>query len=85
MWRMRKMTQSRKEVARQAELALAETLKKVRAEIERHIDVGEGAPPVPKKVFYQVCDLVEVLDLATADLTGDRDDEVEAAIDDLGR
>jgi hypothetical protein len=81
---MRIMTQSREETIRAAELALAGTLTKARAEIARHIDVGEGAC-VPRNVVYTVQDVLEVLDATSEALRSDRDADIDDAVEDIDR
>jgi hypothetical protein len=79
------MTQSMREMVRKQELALAETLKQCRARMVAHVEVGEGAGPVSSCVYHIVQDLVESADDAIAALTGDRDGEVDDAIEALDR
>jgi hypothetical protein len=76
------MTQSRKDLDRKAELALAETLRESRAEVAKHVEVGEGAR-VPRSVTYMVEDILDVLDSAVEELTADRDQEIDDAIGDF--
>jgi hypothetical protein len=45
MWMTKMTTQSRAARDKKAEFALVQSLKKARAEVEKHILVGEGAPP----------------------------------------
>jgi uncharacterized protein (UPF0147 family) len=81
---MRMMTQSREETIRAAELALAETLRKARAEIVKHVEVGEGVR-VPRNVQDAVQDVLEALDATIEDLTSERDAEIDDAIEDIDR
>lgn len=78
------MTQSREETIRVAELALAETLQKCRAEIAKHVDVGEGVR-VPTLVLFTVEDMLESIDFEIEKLRSDRDADIDDVIEDLDR
>jgi hypothetical protein len=73
------MKSERAEAVDKARKALAETLRKVRAEVVAHT---EGDNP-PRIVCDTVEDLVDVIDAQVASLIGDRDSEIDEAVEDL--
>ena len=77
--------ETRKATEAKARQRLAETLRKARADIAANVDVGEGAPRAPRIVNDMVCDLLDLIDAQIEELTSDRDEDVDNAIDDLGR
>jgi hypothetical protein len=76
------MTQSREETIRSAELALAETLRKARVEIAKHVEVGEGVR-VSRNIQYAVQDALEMIDATIEELTSERDPDIDDAIEDI--
>jgi hypothetical protein len=73
------MKSERAEAVDKARKALAETLRKVRAEVVAHM---EGDNP-PRIVCDTVEDLVDVIDAQVASLIGDRDSEIDEAVEDI--
>jgi hypothetical protein len=83
---MKMSSQNRSKVVREAESALAETLRKARAEVAKHVQVGEGAGPIPREVYYVAQYVLEVLDDALEAATiKDLDDDIDDAIEDIDR
>lgn len=78
------MTRLTGKAIRAAELALAETLRKVRVEIAKHVDVGEGVR-VPSIVRFAVEDMLDMIDGTVEQLTSDRDADIDDAIEDIDR
>jgi hypothetical protein len=85
MWRTKMRTQSRAARGKKAEFALVDSLKKARADVEKHILVGEGAAPVPREVSYAAQEILETIDAVLEKLTMDVNDDVDVAVEDLGR
>ena len=76
------MTQPEKMAAdEKARKALAETLRKARSEAVAHI---EGDNP-PRIVRDMVEDLIDLIDAQVEELTTDRDDAIDEAVEGLGR
>jgi hypothetical protein len=85
MWRTKMTTQSRAGQDKKAEFALVQSLKKARADVEKHILVGEGAAPVPRGVYYSAEEILATIDAILERLTMDVNDDVDVAVEDLGR
>jgi hypothetical protein len=85
MWRTKMTTQPRAGQDKKAEFALVQALKKARADVEKHILVGEGAAPVPREVYYAAQEIIEAIDAVLEKLTMDVNDDVDVAVEDLGR
>jgi hypothetical protein len=81
------MTQSSRETARKQEFALAETLKRLRADVVKHVESGEGAPIVSRNVYWAVADVVESIDIAAERLMTDheRDEAIDESVEDIDR
>jgi hypothetical protein len=85
MWMTKMTTQSRAGQDKKAEFALVQSLKKARAEVEKHILVGEGAAPVAREVYYAAQEILDTIDAVLEKLMMDVDAEVDAAVNDIGR
>jgi hypothetical protein len=78
------MTQSKAGTTSSAELALAETLRKARVEIAKHVEATEGVR-VPRNIDYMVQDALEVLDATIEELVSDRDHDIDDAVEEIDR
>ena len=76
--------ETRKAVEEKACERLAETLKKVRAEVAAHVEVGEGETSPPRVIRYVVGDLLDLIDAQLEALTSDLDEDIDNAVDDMG-
>jgi hypothetical protein len=79
-----KMETQKREALKKAEQALVSTLKECREKIVKHIEVGEGVK-VPTLVRFGVEDALETLDGIIEQLVRERDEEIDDAIEDMGR
>jgi hypothetical protein len=79
-----KMETQKREALKKAEQALVSTLKECREKIVKHIEVGEGVQ-VPTLVRFGVEDALETMDGIIEQLVRERDEEIDDAIEDMGR
>jgi hypothetical protein len=63
----------------------AETLKEVRHLVEAHAQAGEsGEPAPPRRVRERVVDMLDLIDALIEEITSDRDEDIDDAVEDLG-